>query len=138
MFKNLKQNMFKELKENMVTRSEVMGNPPQIYAVGQGNLGIFQTAFAQSSLIYTLLYSQFQRYLVLSVAVPFQNSILTGLVFTFVHYQSRTCLFLDRLKVTIPLLLSSKMLLLLSQRRQQFSKDALSSLWIYCSLRKLL
>lgn len=28
--------MFKELKENMVTRSEVMGNPPQIYAVGVG------------------------------------------------------------------------------------------------------
>ena len=83
MFKNLKQNVFKELKENMVIRSEVMGNPAQMHAVGQGDLGIFQTAFAQSSLIYTLLYSQFQRFLVPSVAVPFQNSILTGLVFTF-------------------------------------------------------
>ena len=34
MFKNLKQNVFEELKENMVIRSEVMGNPAQMYAVG--------------------------------------------------------------------------------------------------------
>lgn len=36
MFKNLKEYVFKELKENMVIMSEVMGNEAQKYAAGKG------------------------------------------------------------------------------------------------------
>ena len=36
MFKNLKEYVFKELKENMAIMSKVMGNEAQKYAAGKG------------------------------------------------------------------------------------------------------